>query len=159
VKPFLAHVRRRPWLYARLAILCATVFASAGPLDSAAPSSDAFVPLFIFACAFPLFVFFWIIIGRDDGAKYSLRELFLYAPLLPISRMTTAIWTLLGVLVLSASLSHALWTSRAMSLPLAINILFGVLLLASALCGYFVQRNRLTRRCSEPPAAARSSLR
>jgi hypothetical protein len=116
-------------------------------------SSDAFVPLLIFVCAFPLFVFFRIIIGRDDGATYSLRELFLYAPLVPISRMTTTIWMFLGVLVLSASLSHALWTSHATPLPLAINTLLGGLLLASALCGYFVQRNRLTRRSSErlPP--------
>jgi hypothetical protein len=149
VKPILTHIQRRPWLYVRLAVLCAAVFASAEPLDSVALSSDAFLPLLIFVCAFPLFVFFWVIIGRDDGATYSLRELFLYAPLVPVSRMTTAIWTFLGVLVLSASLSHALWTSHAMSLPLAINTLFGVFLLASALCGYFVQRNRLTRRSSE----------
>jgi hypothetical protein len=154
VNPLLAHIRRRPWLYLRLAILCAVVFASAEPLDSVAPSSDAFVPLLIFVCAFPLFVFFWIIIGRDDGATYSLWGLFLYAPLAPISRMTTAIWTLLGGLVLSASLSHTLWASCTMSLPLVVNILFGVLLLASALCGYFVQRNRLTRRCSERPPVA-----
>jgi hypothetical protein len=148
VKALLAHIRRRPWLYVRLAIFCVAVFASAESLEPVALSSNAFVPLLIFVFAFPLFLFFWIIIGRDDGAAYSLRELFLYAPLLPISRMTTAIWTFLGVLVLSASLSHVLWTFHATSLPLAIDALFGVLLLASALCGYFVQRNRLTNRCS-----------
>lgn len=135
-------------MYVRLVFLCVAVVASADPLDSLVLNPNAFVPLLIFVCAFPLFVFFWIIIGRDDGATYSLRGLFLYSPLVPISRMTTAIWTFLGVLVLSASLSDVLWTSHAMSLPLAINILFGVLLLASALCGYFVQRNRLTNRCS-----------
>jgi hypothetical protein len=148
VKPLFAHIRRRPWLYVRLTLLCVVVFASVESLDPVPLSSKVFVLSLIFACAFPVFVFFRIIIGRDDGVTYSLRELFLYAPLVPISRMTTAIWTFFGVLVLSATLSHTLWTSRAMTVPLAINTLFGVLLLASALCGYFVQRKRLTRRCS-----------
>jgi hypothetical protein len=148
VKPLLAHIRRRPWLYVRIAGFCIAVVASAGPFDSVSAISDALVPLLIFIFAFPVLLFFWIIIGRDDGAAYSLWELFLYAPLVPISRMTTSIWTFLGVLVLSASLSQALWISHATSLPFAINILFGVLLLVSALCGYSVQRNRLTKRWS-----------
>jgi hypothetical protein len=102
------------------------------------------LPAFAFIIVVAVALFCWITLGPDDGGRYSLKELFVSAPLVPISRSTAAIWTYLGVLILAMTLSTVLWSGPLPLPALVIDLGFGVAILAATMLAHW----RLTRRCS-----------
>ncbi len=135
------HISDNRWLYVRLLPVAFVLFCPAPATDSVA--LIPILPALLFVTAMAVGLFFWITLGPDDSGRYSLRQLFLYASLLPLSRSTCAIWTYLGVLVLTMSASSLLWSGRAFFQALLIDLAFGIGILSSTILAHA----RLTRRC------------
>ena len=139
----LDHLSRNRWVYIRLVPLA---FALLWPSPAADAHLASFPILpavgFIIVMAFALF--FWIILGPDEGGRYSLAELLVSAPFLPISRSTAAIWAYLGVLILVMTLAAVLWSGPLPLEALLLDVGFG----GAILCATALAHSRLTRRCS-----------
>jgi hypothetical protein len=148
MKPFLAHIWRKRWLYVRLLPLL-LVIVSPGPMAHVQSNvSHALLPLVLFIIGLPILLFIWILLGPDDAGEYSLKELFFDAPMLPLSRSTCAIWTYLGLLSFTMALSFAVHSSEKFGTASLINFASSTAILLGAIGGYYVKRYRLTNRCS-----------
>jgi hypothetical protein len=151
MKTLIAHVRRNRWLYFRLIPLFGIVLSVGSVAETGFDYSHSFIPLLLFIIILPIVLFFWILAGPDDGPNYPVKELLLFSPMLPISRSTAAIWSYLGILVITLSLAATRDTLSAhakLTADIFISFSFGCFILIAALGAHAVKRNRLTGRCS-----------
>jgi hypothetical protein len=141
MKMFFEHVWTNRWLYGRLVPIC---FAFLDP-GRETPTLSPFLPIVLFTIGMSLFLFIWIIAGPDDAGGYSLKELFLYAPMLPIRRNWCAIFSYLGICEMTMVLSSALHAKEKVWSSILINLSLAAAIPLGAIGAWWVKRNRLRR--------------
>jgi len=151
MKTLFTHIRRSRWLYFRLILLFWVVLPIDIVREIGLEDFHISFPLLFFIIILPMVLFFWILGGPDQGADYTLRDLLLFSPMLPISRSTAAIWSYLGILVVAMSLAQArdiLSVHAKLTADIFISFSFGCFILIAALGAHAIKRNGLTNRSS-----------
>lgn len=118
---------------------------------TSADYSQLFIYWILIPPAFAAIVFFWIIGGPDDAPRYTLRELFVSAPMWPLSRSTCAIWIYLGILAVLIGLTFIrdMLLTRTFQLFEAISSVYiGAVFIFSCLLAYHWKTKSRTGRCT-----------